>query len=117
MLFYLQAYYPHLSPGIIMGASMASGIMSSVVLETVVLRYWEGMALRPAFRTAVGMSMISMLVMEAMENVVDWHLTGGMIDFSSPAFWAAGAVAIGSGYLAALPYNYWRLKKYGKSCH
>jgi hypothetical protein len=26
-------------------------------------------------------------------------------------------VSIGAGYMAPLPYNYLRLRKYGRSCH
>lgn len=58
-----------------------------------------------------------MVTMEMAENVVDYHLTGGQIAVDSPAFWLAGAVAMLAGFLAPLPYNYLRLKKYGKACH
>ncbi|KAJ3164725.1 hypothetical protein HDU88_005161 [Geranomyces variabilis] len=116
-MFYLQSHYPALPPSVTMAISMAAGITTSVVLETAVMRLYEGMALGKSFNTALGMSMISMLVMEAAENVVDWHLTGGVVAFADPWFWAAGATAMGAGYLAALPWNYYRLKRFGNSCH
>ncbi|KAJ4347443.1 hypothetical protein N0V95_005445 [Ascochyta clinopodiicola] len=53
--------------------------------------------------------------MEAAENAVDFHLTGGMVQFDSPAFWGAAIVSIAAGFLAPLPYNYIRLRKFGKA--
>ena len=70
-----------------------------------------------AVRMAMGMSMVSMLAMEAAENLVDYHLTGGVVDVGDPKFWMAAAVSMTAGYLAPLPYNYLRLRKYGKACH
>lgn len=63
------------------------------------------------------MSFISMITMEAAQNAVDYHLTGGAVAFDSPAFWAAAALSMTAGYLTPLPYNYIRLRKYGKACH
>lgn len=65
----------------------------------------------------MGMSMVSMLAMEAAENIVDYHLTGGVVDVGDPRFWMAAAASVAAGYLAPLPYNYLRLRKYGKACH
>ena len=90
--------------------AMSSGILTSVVLETIIL--WKQLGPREAFRTAVGMSMISMLLMEVAMNVVDYGMMG------APAITPAVLpFTLGAGFLAAWPYNYWRLKKYGKSCH
>lgn len=65
----------------------------------------------------MGMSMVSMLAMEAAENLVDYHLTGGVVALDDPSFWAAAVVSMTAGFLAPMPYNYQRLKKYGKACH
>lgn len=70
-----------------------------------------------AVRMAMRMSMVSMLAMEMAENLVDYHLTGGVVDVGDPKFWMAAAVSMTAGYLAPLPYNYLRLRKYGKACH
>lgn len=70
-----------------------------------------------AVQTAMGMSMVSMLAMETAENLVDYHLTGGVVDVGDPGFWMAAAVSMTAGYLAPFPYNYLRLRKYGKACH
>lgn len=58
-----------------------------------------------------------MLAMETVQNLVDYHLTGGVVELDDPKFWLAGAVSMTAGWLAPLPYNYIRLRKYGKGCH
>ena len=90
--------------------AMSAGIVTSVILETVIL--WKQLGLKEGFRTAVGMSIISMLLMEVAMNVVDYGMMG------APAITLAVLpFTLGAGFLVAWPYNYWRLKKHGKSCH
>lgn len=97
---------------------MGSGITTSIILETVLLRRGpDNLSWAKAAQTAMGMSMVSMLAMEAAENAVDYHLTGGVISLEDPRFWMAAAVSMTAGFLAPLPYNYARLKRYGKACH
>jgi hypothetical protein len=97
---------------------VASGLTTSMFLETVLLHLGrDRLPWLAAARTAAGMSLISMLTMEAAENAVDFHLTGGVVAIDSPAFWSAAAVSMAAGFLAPLPYNYIRLRKYGKACH
>ncbi|KAJ6119013.1 hypothetical protein N7471_013633 [Penicillium samsonianum] len=117
-LWTLQTYYPELGMGTIMGASMACGITTSIILETILLRRGVDKLSWPmAARTATGMSMVSMVAMEAAENTVDYHLTGGVVALEDPQFWLAAVLSVTAGYFAPLPYNYLRLRKYGKSCH
>ncbi|CAG8930860.1 unnamed protein product [Penicillium salamii] len=117
-LWTLQTYYPELGMNTIMLASMASGITTSVILETVLLRRGpDNLSWKKAAQTAMGMSMVSMVAMELAENAVDYHLTGGVVAFDDPLFWGAAVLSIGAGFLAPLPYNYARLRKYGKACH
>ena len=70
------------------------------------------MAFKIAFKTAIGMSLISMISMEAAMNLVDYLATGGakLTLWVLPIMWIAG-------FLTPLPYNYWRLKAHGKACH
>ncbi|KAK2789340.1 hypothetical protein FQN53_002182 [Emmonsiellopsis sp. PD_33] len=101
-----------------MGTSMAAGLASSMSLETVLLKIGrDQLGWVQAARTAAGMSMISMLSMEAVQNVVDYHLTGGVVILADPQFWGAAVVSMAAGFLAPLPYNYMRLRKHGKACH
>lgn len=114
----LQSFYPEIGMPSIMAISMASGLASSITLETALLRYGKDrLEASAALKTALGMSLVSMLSMEAVSNVVDYHLTGGVVAFNDPSFWIAAILSMGAGYLAPLPYNYMRLRKYGKACH
>jgi hypothetical protein len=58
------------------------------------------------------MSLISMLAMEAAMNLVDLAVTGG-----AQLSLVAIPLMLIAGFLAPLPYNYWRLKALGKACH
>lgn len=98
------------TPMMIMLLAMFNGIMTSIALETVILS--AQMALKEAFRVAVGMSLISMISMEAAMNIVDLVLTGG----AKLTWWAIVPMFV-AGFLTPWPYNYWRLKKYGVACH
>ena len=70
------------------------------------------MDLKNAFKTAIGMSLVSMIAMEAAMNLVDVLLTGGAM----LTWWVIPFMLI-AGFITPLPYNYFRLKKYGKACH
>ena len=98
------------TPMMIMALAMFNGIMTSIALETVILS--AQMALKEAFRVAIGMSLISMISMEAAMNVVDLVLTGG----AKLTWWVILPMLV-AGFLTPWPYNYWRLKKYGVACH
>lgn len=98
------------TPMMIMALAMFNGIMTSIALETFILS--AQMALKEAFRVAIGMSLISMISMEAAMNLVDFVLTGG----AKLTWWVILPMLI-AGFLTPWPYNYWRLKKYGVSCH
>ena len=80
------------------------------MLETMILI--RQMALKVAFKTAIGMSLISMIAMEAAMNITDVILTGGAI-----LKWWVIPIMLIAGFIAPLPYNYWRLKALGKGCH
>ena len=115
MLFITQSYGFSMSASMIL--SMASGITTSFALETFWLKTFNNMSLHKAAETAFGMSLISMLSMEAAENLVDLALTGGQFVPSEPWWWGALAMSLSAGFVTPLPYNYYMLRKYGKSCH
>lgn len=117
-MWYLQVFHPEIGMESIMAISMTSGLTTSLLLETVLLKFSrDRLPWVAAARTSAGMSMISMITMELAENAVDFHLTGGVVQLESPAFWIAAVVSMAAGFLAPLPYNYVRLRKYGRSCH
>ena len=94
----------------IMSLAIFNGIMTSIMLETIILI--RQMTLKVAFKTAIGMSLISMIAMEAAMNITDVILTGGAI-----LKWWVIPIMLIAGFIAPLPYNYWRLKALGKGCH
>jgi len=94
----------------IMTLAIVNGLLTSIMLETAIL--WRQMGPRTAFRTAVGMSLISMIGMEAAMNATDVVLTGGAL-----LTWWVIPVMLAVGFVTPLPYNYWRLKALGKACH
>jgi copper chaperone CopZ len=94
----------------IMLLAMLNGLLTSIGLETVILS--KQMVLSAAFRVAIGMSLISMLAMEAAMNIVDLVLTGGAM-----LTWWVLPIMLFAGFITPWPYNYWRLKKLGKACH
>ena len=94
----------------IMILAIINGLLTSIILETFILSRQMEFVL--AFKTAIGMSMISMISMEISMNLVDVWLTGG----ARLTWWVIPIMLI-SGFITPLPYNYWRLKSLGKSCH
>ena len=94
----------------IMSLAIVNGLITSIVLETAILT--RQMTLRAAFKTAIGMSLISMVSMEAAMNLVDVVFTGGAV-----LTWWVVPLMLFAGYVTPLPYNYWRLKAHGKACH
>ena len=95
----------------IMMLAMFNGIMTSIALETFILIKQMG-GIREAFRVAIGMSLISMIAMESSMNATDLLIMG------EPSLtWWVIPIMLFVGFITPWPYNYWRLKKYGISCH
>ena len=95
----------------IMILAIINGLVTSIILETFIL-IRQNISFNKAFKTAIGMSFISMISMEIMMNLTDYFLTGGAI-----LNWWVIPVMLGVGFLTPWPYNYWRLKKFGVNCH
>ena len=94
----------------IMILAIINGIITSLILETVIL--FNQMGLKKAFQTAIGMSFLSMIAMEISMNTVDWIIVG-----SAKLIWWVIPLMLIAGFLTPWPYNYWRLKKYQIACH
>ena len=95
----------------IMILAIINGLFTSIALETIIL-IRQNFTLSQAFKTAIGMSFISMISMEAAMNLTDYLLTGGAM-----LTWWAIPIMLVVGFLTPWPYNYWRLKKYNIACH
>ena len=94
----------------IMSLAILNGLITSIILETIILS--KQMTLKLAFKTAIGMSLISMISMEVAMNLTDVLLTGGAV-----LTWWVIPIMLLAGFVTPLPYNYWRLKALGKACH
>jgi len=94
----------------IMILAIINGIITSIILETIVLS--KQMVIIKAFKTAIGMSLISMISMEVAMNTVDWIIMGG-----AKLTWWIIPIMLLAGFLTPWPYNYYRLKKYNIACH
>ena len=95
----------------IMVLAIINGIITSIILETIILLR-QNFSLKQAFKTALGMSLISMVSMEIAMNATDYFLTGGAI-----LTWWVVPIMLAAGFVTPWPYNYWRLKKYNEACH
>ena len=95
----------------IMILAIINGLITSIILETVILMK-QKINFKDAFKTAMGMSFISMISMEISMNLTDYVLTGGAI-----LNWWIIPIMLFAGFITPWPYNYWRLKKFGINCH
>ena len=94
----------------IMILAIINGLITSIALETFILL--RQMKLTQAFKTAMGMSLISMLSMEIAMNTLDVIILGkAYLNFYIIP------LMLFAGFFTAWPYNYWRLKKYNLACH
>ena len=108
-ILYFQFYTNIDSIMLIMPIAIFNGILTSIILETILLL--KDMTLKVAFKTAIGMSLISMISMELAMNFTDIFLEGALVlTFSS----IIPVLII--GFIVPWPYNYWRLVKYNRSC-
>ena len=90
--------------------AIINGLITSILLETFILSS-KGMQLKQALSTALGMSFISMISMEAAMNITDYLLVG-----DAKLVWWVIPIMLLVGFLTPWPYNYWRLKKFGQAC-
>ena len=95
----------------IMILAIINGIITSIILETIILLR-QNFSFKQSFKTAVGMSLISMVSMEIAMNATDYFLTGGAI-----LTWWVVPIMLAVGFITPWPYNYWRLKKFNEACH
>tara|TARA_X000001036_G_scaffold339936_1_gene319102 strand:- start:102 stop:539 length:438 start_codon:yes stop_codon:yes gene_type:complete len=95
----------------IMILAIINGLVTSILLETIILLR-QNFKFQNAFKTAIGMSFISMISMEITMNLTDYLFTGGAI-----LTWWIIPIMLAVGFVTPWPYNYWRLKKFGIKCH
>jgi len=82
----------------IMVLAIINGLMTSILLETIVL--FKQIGIKQAFQTAIGMSFISMVSMEVSMNAVDWIIVGE----AKIVLWVVPLMLL-AGFLTPWPYN------------
>ena len=117
MVFFLQAFYPETPMIWMMILAIIAGLITSITLETILLKYREHFNWTFALKTAFGMSFISMVAMELAMTGTDFMITGGKAAFNDIWYWLALVPALVVGFITPLPYNYYKLKKYNEACH
>ena len=95
----------------IMILAIINGLITSIILENIIIMK-QKFKFSEALKTALGMSFISMISMEIAMNLVDYLLVG-----DARLTWWVIPFMLSAGFLTPWPYNYWRLKKFDKSCH
>jgi hypothetical protein len=110
-LFYFSQYAKETNPILIMVVAITCGLITSIILESFIL-FRQLKNIKEAIKLALSMSLISMIAMEFAMNIVDFTLVGP----GNLTLWVI-PFAILAGFLTPLPYNYYRLKKWGKKCH
>ena len=83
----------------IMILAIVNGLITSIILETFIML--KDMSFKLALKTALGMSLISMISMEVAMNIVDYLYTGGArLNLS------VIPIMLLVGFVTPLPYNY-----------
>ena len=83
----------------IMILAIINGLITSIILETFIL-IRQNINFNNAFKTALGMSFISMISMEIAMNLTDYFLMGGAI-----LKWWIIPIMLGVGFITPWPYN------------
>lgn len=99
-----------------MGLAMVNGLVTSILMEATILHFREHFLWSRGLKMAFTMSFLSMIVMELAENATDYFLTNGMVPPTDPWYWISLLFSLGAGFVVPLPYNYFKFKKYQKSC-
>jgi len=116
--------------GLVIGVTIGLSPMSTMILATI-LAFITGMLLAIlsvvrnhkvtyilAAKTVWLGEIISISVMELAMNGTDYWIGGvSATSIFEPIFWIGFILAIPAGYIAALPVNYFLLKRNLKKCH
>jgi len=106
------------SPWATIALATALSYLSGMTLGLVPVMRSQGIGLAAALRIIWVGEVISIGVMELVMNIIDYQM-GGMTapSVASWMFWRGIVFAVPAGFIAALPVNYWLLKRNLKACH
>lgn len=109
------------------GLAMLTGLLFSIIFVSISLTYQNNQPWKAAFKLALNMSFISMLLMMAIEYLVRFimqppntnimQVMHSLNYFDGAKASLITVIAVTSGYLVALAYNYYTYKTKGVSCH
>ena len=109
-IYFFQNSQYEISTMEVMLLAMLNGLITSFTIEVIVLL--KSMSVKNAVKTAFGMSIVSMISIEIDMNYTDFILNGAaIINLKSLP------LVLLAGFIVPLPYNYWKLKTTGISCH
>ena len=109
-IFYFQNIEHTLLTWQVMSLAIVNGLLTSILLETFILS--RQMVLKEAFKVAIGMSFISMISNGSFDEFNRCYFNRrryvNLVGYSNyVVYWIYNS----------LPYNYYRLKKWGYGCH
>lgn len=109
--------------GMVIGTALGWHNLETIALAVVLaFGFGYGLTMRPllaagvpfgqATRLALAADTISIAVMEAVDNAVMLVIPGAMdAHLDQPLFWGALTLALAVAFLAALPVNYWLIRR------
>ena len=109
-IYFFQNSQYEISTMEVMLLAMLNGLITSFTIEVIVLL--KSMSVKNAVKTAFGMRIVSLISIEIAMNYTDFILNGAaIINLKSLP------LVLLAGFIVPLPYNYWKLKTTGISCH
>jgi hypothetical protein len=118
MMSYLMMNHKGMNPMLMMSLAMITGLLTSILLESIILYAKDKLSVINSIKTALAMSFLSMLAMELAMNLTDYFLTYDKdLTLANAYFWFAISISMFAGFITPLPYNYYKLAKFGKACH
>lgn len=112
-------YFMNYNRYLILLASFIAGIISCIFFMVIWDMIFAKMNFKDAFKNSYKMSFVSILIMIITENILILFIapTDHMHMNTIHSFLIMG-LAMGCGFLLALPYNYYQLQKNGNAaCH
>ena len=107
-----------LQPWVTIALATLLAYLSGFTLGALPVMKSQGLGLIGALRIIWIGEAVSIGVMEAVMNFVDYEMGGmGAQSVASWMFWRGLLFAVPAGFLAAWPVNYWLIKRNLKACH
>jgi hypothetical protein len=117
MILYLHNNFPDINPVLKMVLAISAGLFTSLLMETLLMRFRNRSSLLESFKKAASHSFLYIIAMELAMNITEMVIAGAHHGESMNHL-LAFIPALFAGYLVPLPLHYRRHKKHpGASCH